>query len=105
MKMPRIKFVILFLVFAFAFLVISTSLLDLPPESFLRSDSQRTWQSVISTILSPVKVVLIGPLVPFINFLHQDPDTPPPFFLIGFALYWCILAFAIHFLMGKFKRA
>jgi hypothetical protein len=48
---------------------------------------------------------LIGPLLPFINFLHQDPDTPPPFFLAGFAVYWTILAFGIHFLLGKMKRS
>jgi hypothetical protein len=99
----RIKFVFLFLVFAFAFLFFTTSLLDQPPESMLGSESQVGWKSAISTILSPIKIILIGPLLPFINFLHQDPDTPPPFFLVGFAFYWTILALIIHYLLGKIK--
>jgi len=105
MKTSRIKFVVLFLVFAFAFLFGTTALLDQPTDSFLGSASQGALKSVISTILSPIKIILIGPLVPFIKFLQQDPDTPPPFFLAGFAIYWTILAIAIHYLLGKIKRA
>jgi hypothetical protein len=37
--------------------------------------------------------------------LHRDPDTPPPFFLLGFALYWTLLALIIHFLVSKIKRS
>ena len=101
----RIKFVSFFLVFAFAFLFITTSLLDQPTESFLGTESQAGWKSTISTILSPIKIILIGPLLPFINFLHQDPDTPPPFFLAGFAFYWTILALSLHYLLSKRKHA
>ena len=86
MNIPRIKFVVLFLISAFAFLFGTALLLDQPPESFLGSESQVPWKSAVSTILFPVKIILIGPLLPFIQFLHQDPDTPPPFFLVGFAL-------------------
>ena len=105
MNISRIKFVIFFLIFAFAFLLGTTLLLDQPPESILGSGSQVAWKSAISTILSPVKIILIGPLLPFINFLHQDPDTPPPFFLIGFALYWTILALILHYLLRKIKHS
>ena len=105
MNISRTKFVLFFLVIAFAFLFGTTQLLDLPPESFLGSENQAGWQSLLSIILSPIKVILIGPLLPFINFLHQDPDTPPPFFLAGFAFYWTILALFIHFLLGKLKRS
>jgi hypothetical protein len=42
-------------------------------------------------------------LLPFIEFLHQDPDTPPPFFLVGFACYWTILALILHYLLSKIK--
>lgn len=105
MNNSRIKFVFLFLLLAFAFLFGTTSLLNLPPESFLGTESQVGWQSIISTILSPIKIILIGPLLPFIKFLHQDPDTPPPFFLIGFAFYWTILALILHYLLGKIKHA
>lgn len=100
----RIKFVLLFLVFAFVFLFFSTSMLDQAPESFLGSESQTAWQAVVSIILSPIKVILIGPLLPFIKFLHQDPDTPPPFFLIGFVFYWTVLALVIHFLLSKIRK-
>src|SRR4026209_494446 len=105
MNMSRAKFVFLFLIFAFAYLFGTTLLLDQPPESFLGSESQVPWKSAISTILSPVKIILIGPLLPFIEFLHKDPDTPPPFFLIGFAVYWTILALTFHYLIGKIKHS
>ncbi|PWV46512.1 hypothetical protein [Chitinophaga sp. S165] len=104
MRTSRIKFVVLFLVAAFVFLFGTTGLLDQAPEAFLGSSAQQGWQSVVSTILSPVKIILIGPLLPFINFLHQDPDTPPPFFLIGFAFYWTFLALAIHYLLSKMRH-
>jgi hypothetical protein len=105
MNIPRIKFVLLFLVFAFAFIFGTNLLLDQPPESFLGSESQVAWKSAVSTILSPIKIVLIGPLLPFIKFLHQDPDTPPPFFLAGFAFYWTILAVALHYLLSKINHS
>jgi hypothetical protein len=104
MNISRIKFVSFFLVFAFAFLFGSTLILDQRPESFLGSESQVAWKSTVSTVLSPIKIILIGPLLPFIKFLHQDPDTPPPFFLIGFAFYWMIFALVLHYLFGKIKQ-
>ena len=105
MNIPRIKFVFFFLIFAFAFLFGTTELLDQPPESFLGSKSQVAWKSAVSTILSPIKIILIGPLLPFIKFLHQDPDTPPPFFLAGFAFYWAMLALIVHYLISKRKHS
>jgi len=99
MNIPRIKFVFIFLIFAFAFLFGTTLLLDQPPESLIGSRSQLEWKSAVSTMLSPIKIILIGPLLPFIEFLHQDPDTPPPFFLAGFAFYWAILALILHHLL------
>ncbi|NEU07005.1 hypothetical protein GZH53_01660 [Flavihumibacter sp. R14] len=103
MNVTTIRFVFLFLIFAFAFVFGTTLLLDQPPESFVGSESQGTWKSVLSTILSPFKIILIGPLLPFIKFLHQDPDTPPPFFLAGFAIYWTILALILHYIFHKIK--
>ncbi|RPD37923.1 hypothetical protein [Chitinophaga barathri] len=105
MKISRIKFVLLFVILAFVFLFATTSLLDQPPESLVGSGSQAAWKSTVSTILSPIKIILVGPLLPFINFLRQDPDTPPPFFLVGFACYWTVLALAIHYLARKIKHA
>ena len=105
MNISRTKFVFLFLIFAFAFLFGTDLLLDQPPQSFVGTESQAAWKSTVSTILSPIKIILIGPLLPFIRFLHQDPDTPPPFFLMGFALYWTILALALHYLISRIKHA
>ncbi len=105
MKTSWIKFVLLFLIFAFAFIAGTSLLLDQPAEALLGSGSQAGWQSIISTILSPIKVILIGPLLPFIKFLHQDPDTPPPFFLVGFAFYWTILALTLYFIISKIRDA
>jgi hypothetical protein len=105
MKTSRTKFVFFFLIFAFAFLFGTNALLDQAPESLAGSASQATWQSAVSAILSPVKIILIGPLLPFIKYLHQDPDTPPPFFLVGFAFYWTILAVILYYIFRKLKRA
>jgi len=103
MKISRLKFVLLFLLFAFAFVAGTSLLLDQLPESLLGSPSQAAWQSTVSNILSPVKIILMAPLLPFIQFLHQDPDTPPPFFLVGFAFYWTVLALVLHFIIHKIK--
>ena len=105
MNITRIKFVFLFLIFAAAFVFGTSLLLDQPAESLFGSESQVGWKSTVSTILSPVKIILVGPLLPFIKFLRQDPDTPPPFFLAGFAFYWIILALILHYLLSKIKRS
>jgi len=111
MKISRTRFVLLFLISAFAFQFITNSLLGsdvrLFPahgESFLGLGSPVAWKSAVSTILLPIKIVLVGPLLPYINLLRREPDTPPPFFLIGFIFYWSILALIIHYLVGKLKR-
>jgi hypothetical protein len=44
---------------------------------------------------------LIGPLLP----LTRWPDLPPPFLVVGFAIYWTILALLIHSLIGKMSRS
>jgi hypothetical protein len=105
MKITRIKFVFLFVIFAATFLFTTNLFLDQPTKSLWGSESQAGWKSIVSKILSPVKIILMGPLVPFINFLHKDPDTPPPFFLVGFVIYWTILALVIYYILGKIKRA
>jgi hypothetical protein len=108
MKTSRRKFVFLFLIAGFAFLfiynVIFRSVVRLIPESgesFLGTESLTGWKSTLSTILYPVKIVLAGPMVPFLNL----PDPPPPFLVIAFAFYWTILALVIHYLIGIIKRS
>jgi len=107
MKISRTKFVLFFLISGFAFLFIYNvffrSVVRLIPESgksFLGTESLIGWKSTVSTILYPIKIVLVGPMLPLINL----PDPPPPFLAIGFAFYWTILALGIHYLIGKIKR-
>jgi len=104
MKLSKWRFVALFLLFAVGFLVATNLLLDQPSESLVETDAQQQWKSIVSIILSPIKIILVGPLLPFIKFLHQDPDTPPPFFLLGFAFYWTSLALILHYLFKKIKQ-
>jgi hypothetical protein len=108
MSFSRRKFVVLFLISGFAFQFISNSLLGsevrLFPareESFLGTESPIAWKSAVSTLLLPIKFVLLGPLLP----LTPLPDLPPPFLVIGFAVYWTLLALFIHYALSKLKRS
>ena len=108
MKGPRARFVARFLVCAFAFQFLSNSLLGsevrLFPardESFLGMGSPVAWKDAVSTVLLPVKAVLIGPLLP----LTKLEDLPPPFLAIAFAMYWTVLALFVHYVIGKLKGA
>jgi len=108
MKISKIKFVSLFLISGFAFLflynVVIRSVTRLLPESgdsFLGSESLTGWKSVVSAILYPVKIVLIGPVLPLLNL----PDPPPPFIVIGIAIYWTILALVIYYIISKIRIA
>ncbi|HVI44611.1 MAG TPA: hypothetical protein VM802_07070 [Chitinophaga sp.] len=108
MKTSRIKFVSFFLIAGFAFLfiynVIFRSVVRLLPESgtsFLSTESLTGWKSVVSAMLYPIKIVLVGPMLPLLNL----PDPPPPFLVIGLAFYWTILALVIHYFIGKIKRS
>jgi hypothetical protein len=103
MKISRTAFVILFLIIAFAFVFGTVLVLNQPPLSFLGSESQGTWKSAVSTLLSPIKIVLMGPLFPALKILHGDPDTPPPFFIVLFASYWSVLALVLHYFLSKLK--
>lgn len=104
MKSSRTKFVITFLVLAFAFQFISNSVLGtevrLFPgdgEWFPGAGSPIGWKNTLATILYPVKFVLIRPL----SFLAQDPDPVPPVLLLAFAFYWTVIALALHFILSK----
>jgi hypothetical protein len=106
MKISRTKFVILFLVSAFAFQFISNSLLGsevrlfpVNGEWFPGTGSPITWKSTVSTILYPIKIVLIGPL----SFLGKDPDPAPPILVFAFALYWTAIALVLHYILSKIR--
>ena len=104
MKISRKKFVIIFLVSAFAFQFISNSVLG--PEIrlfpvgggwFPGTGSPIAWKSTLAAIIYPIKFILIGP---FANVL-VDPDPPPPLHVVIFTVYWTALAFILHFLLSK----
>ncbi len=114
MKISRTKFVILFIIAGFAFGFITTTLLGTTgprgfpqlPDSILRTggDSPIAWKSAVSRIILPIKIVLIGPVLPLVEPMRQD-DAPPPFIGIIFVFYWSILASIIHYLLGKRKHS
>src|SRR4051812_18558869 len=104
MKISRTRFIIIFLVSAFAFQFISNSLLGselrlfpVNGEWFPGTGSAISWKNILATILYPVKFILIGPL----SFLAQDPDPPPPVLIFAFAFYWTVMALAIYYLLSK----
>ena len=107
MNISRKKFIILFIVSGFVFMFITTTLLGSTgprgfpkyPDSFLGTASPIAWKNTVSTIILPLKVVLIGPLLLSTDFLRDDP--PPPFISIYLILYWTILASIIHYLLRK----
>ena len=103
MKISRKKFVITFLVSAFAFQFISNSLLGDEVELFPNNGkwypgvgSPIAWKNIVGSIIYPVKYILVEPL----SFLAQDPDSPPPVLLIAFAIYWTAIALVLHFLFS-----
>ena len=107
MKISGKKFVIIFLILAFAFQFITNSILG-PEVKFYPSDgdwypgknSPIAWKSTMSSIIYPVKFALVEPL----TFLAQDPDGAPPVILFFFALYWTAIALAIYYLIYLFKK-
>lgn len=109
MNISRTKFVILFIISAFTFMFISNAIFGLEArvfpwneQSFLGTDSPIVWKSIGYKVLYPIKVVLMLPVLPFDNFLQDDP--PPPLVALVFSLYWSILALVIYYLVGRLKR-
>lgn len=114
MNISRKKFILLFIIFGFVFLFVTTTFLGTTgprgfpqnPDPLLRtgSGSPVIWKRAVSTIILPIKMVLIGPLaLPQVNVLKEDP--PPPFIGIYLVFYWTFLASAIHFLIGRLKHS
>ena len=106
MNISKKKFVIIFIISAFAFMFVSNALFGTeprifpqPPESWLGADPQIGWRSVGYQILLPIKVVLIGPMLFTGDFLRQDP--PPPFVAIVFTFYWLIFVLIIYSILGN----
>lgn len=100
MRSSRTRFVLRFLAFGYAFHFVTKLVLNQSPEALWASPDQQAWQRYCSMIVSPIKVVLVGP----INWLQQDPDPPPPFRLILFAAYWSVLALGLHSVLSRVSR-
>jgi len=97
-RISRTKFVIIFLVSAFAFQIITNLLLGpVNGEWFPGTGSPIAWKRTVATIIYPVKIVLVGPLSPIFN----DPDPAPPIRALACVLYWTALALVLHFLLSK----
>ena len=104
MKISGTKFVIVFLISAFTFQFISNSLLvpevrlfPVNGDWFPGTESPIAWKSTVSTILYPIKIVLVGPLSP----LFKGPDSAPPVLVFAFALYWTAIALVLYYLLSK----
>lgn len=98
MKTSRTKFVIIFLVSAFAFQLIFNLLLGpVNGEWFPGTGSPIAWKRTVAAIIYPVKIVLVGPLSPIFN----DPDPAPPIRALACAFYWTAIALVLHFLLSK----
>ena len=98
MKVSRTKFVIIFLVSAFAFIIITNFLLHpVNGDWFPGTGSPIAWKRNLAAIIYPVKIVLVGPLAPILN----DPDPAPPIRVLACALYWTAIALVLHFILSK----
>jgi hypothetical protein len=109
MKVSRSKFVLLFLACGYAYGIATRLILNQMPASLYGSDfgiPQAPWQNTVSTMLFPIKLVLMGPLLPVFNWmLSQDGDPPPPMIAIMYAFYWIPLALILHYILSKKKTA
>ena len=98
MKISRTKFVTIFLVSAFAFIIITNLLLQpVNGDWFAGTNSPIAWKRTLANIIYPIKIVLVGPLAPILN----DPDPAPPIRIFACALYWTVIALVLHFLLGR----
>ena len=99
MKISRTKFVIIFIVSAFVFQIITNLLLGpvVNGDWFPGTDSAIAWKRTLAGIIYPVKIVLVGPLAGIFN----DPDPAPPVRMLACAVYWTPIALVLHFLISK----
>jgi hypothetical protein len=109
MKTSRSKFVVLFLACGYAYGIATRLILNQMPASLYGSDfgiPQAAWQSAISRLLFPIKLVLMGPLRPLFSWMlsQQDADPPPPMLAIMYAFYWIPLALLLHYILSRRER-
>lgn len=107
MKISLKKFVIGFLVIASVFQFTTNSILGpeiqfFPPDGnwYPGEKSPVAWKGTMSSIIYPVKFVLVEPL----TFLAQDPDGAPPVILFFFASYWTAMALILYYVIYLFNK-
>jgi hypothetical protein len=107
MKISLKKFVIGFLIIASVFQFATNSILGpelkfYPPDGnwYPGEKSPVAWKGTMSSIIYPVKFVLVEPL----TFLAQDRDGAPPVILFLFALYWTAMALILYYVIYLFNR-
>ena len=109
MKVSRTKFVGLCLVSAHVYMLSARLILNQMPASLYGSDfasvPQAAWQSAVSLLLSPIKLILMGPLRPLFSWmLNQDGDPPPPMLFLMYTVYWTILALVLYYFLSNRKH-
>ena len=68
MKISKTKFIAIFLISAFAFIMITNLLLQpVNGDWFPGAHSPVVWKRTLAAVIYPVKVVLVGPLAPIFN--------------------------------------
>ncbi len=101
MRLTKKNFILLFLTGGYTLHFVTKFVLDHPAEAVWPTPNQAPWQSYVSTILAPIKFILIGP----ITWLQQDPDPPPPLRMILLGIYWTLLALGIHSMLARKTNA
>ncbi|WP_142687459.1 hypothetical protein [Chitinophaga polysaccharea] len=97
MKISRKRFVLIFLISAFALMIVSNLILvPVNGDWFAGTNSPIAWKRTLASILYPVKIVLVGPLAQIFN----DPDGAPPIRALACAVYWTVIALVLHFLLS-----
>lgn len=100
MKNPRTRFVIIFLVSAFALQIITNLLLQpVNGDWFPGTGSPIAWKRTLAAILYPIKIVLVGPL----SSIFNDPDPAPPIRALACAVYWIVIALVLYYVISKIK--
>lgn len=107
MKISLKKFILGFLVIANVFQFTTNSLLGpevslYPPDGnwYPGENSPIEWKSTLSSIIYPVKFVLVEPFA----FLAQEADGAPPIILLMSALYWTAIAGVLYYAIYLFKK-
>lgn len=101
MSVTRKKFVLRFLAAGYVFHFATKLLLNQAPDALFATPNQAAWQQLLSTVLAPIRLVLVGP----VSWLLQDPDPPPPFRMMLFAAYWSLLALGLHAALSRRRSA